>query len=331
MQLGRHLGVLHHDLVRTVATYDHSGMWAVTGHSTCAGWVADALDVSLGTAREWLRVGHAIARLPEVDASFEAGRLSYAQVRTLTRIAVDHPGRAAELVELAERTPARHLAIALATWTAHNEDAEQLDRRHRSETWLSARTEPDGMGVITLRLPPVEQGAVMVAVDAAVMATTESAECASADASPPRDVTEDGRRSLGQQRAAALVGLVTGGGAGVSTELIIHVRADGATLQDGTPIADTLAERLASESFIRAMIHDAESHPINVSGRHRHPTHRQKLVVTERDRTCTCGATTFLHHHHEPPYEETRHTLVEELELKCGRCHRRRHAEGRSG
>jgi hypothetical protein len=276
-------------------------MWATCGHSTCAAWIAEALAVSLGTAREWLRVGHANAA---------------------------HPDRARELVDLAERTPARHLPIALAAWTAANEDADDLDRRHRRETGLSARTEPDGMGVITLRLPPLQHGAVMAAIDATVM-TTKSAQNASTDASPPPTVADDGRPSLAQQRAAALVELLTTGGASVATELIIHVRADGATLGDGTPIADTLAERLAPHSFIRAMIHDAETRPINVSGRHRHPTDRQKLVVTERDRTCTCGATTFLHHHHEPPFDDSKRTLVEELQLKCHACHRRRHAGDR--
>jgi hypothetical protein len=141
---------------------------------------------------------------------------------------------------------------------------DDLRRRHQRETGLPGRTEPDGLGVITLRLPPLQHGAVMAAIDATVMTTTKSAECASADASsPPGVVAEDGRPSLGRRRATALVGLVTGGGAKVSTVVIVQVRADGATLADGTPIAGTLAERLLPESFIRAMIHDAGSHPIN--------------------------------------------------------------------
>ena len=46
------------------------------------------------------------------------------------------------------------------------------------------------------------------------------------------------------------------------------------------------------------MIHDAESHHINVSGKHRYPTDRQRLVVKERDRTCSCGAIVLLDCHH---------------------------------
>ena len=182
--LGRRLGTLHHELVHASAAYDHSGAWAITGHTTCAGWIADTLAVSAGTAREWLRVGHALERLRAIDASFAAGRLSYAQVRTLTRIAIDHPDREHELLDLAERTPARHLAVALAAWTNDNEPPEQIDRRRRANRGLTAYIEPDGMGVIVIRLPPLEHGTVMTAVDTVLMTTTR-AENAPADASSP--------------------------------------------------------------------------------------------------------------------------------------------------
>ena len=328
LHLGGRLGVLHHELVHCAAAYDDGGMWAFSGHSTCAAWLAETLAISLGTAREWLRVGHALQNLPQLDAAFAEGRLSYGQVRTLTRIAVDHPDRDAELVELAERTPARHLSLALARWTALHEQPEELERRHRRQTGLSARIEPDGMGLITLRLPPTEHGRVMAAIDSTVMrrTTTDSAENASADAPSPRIVAP--RATLAQQRATALLTLLTDGGARVSTEVILHVRADGCTLHDGTPVSDHAVARLLPESFVRAMIHDAKGHPIDVSGRHRHPTDRQKLVVDERQPTCRCGATAFLEYHHEPPFEESHRTLVDELETKCGRCHRLRHQQG---
>ncbi len=327
VHLGGRLGVLHHELVHCAADYDASGMWAFSGRSTCAGWLAETLAVSLGTAREWLRVGHALHQLPQTDAAFAEGRLSYRQVRTLTRIAVDHPDRDAELVELAVRTPARHLALALATWTSQHEDAEELERRHRRDTSLSARVEPDGMGLITLRLPAIEHGRIMAAIDSTVMRSpaTHRTETASTDARSPQNVT---RPSLDQQRAAAFVDLVTHGGTRVTTEVIVHVRADGNTLHDGTPLSDHAVARLLPKSFLRAMIHDAQSHPIDVSGRHRHPTDRQQLVVRERQPACPCGATAFLQTHHEPPFEQSRRTVIDELETKCSRCHRLRHRGG---
>jgi hypothetical protein len=108
-------------------------------------------------------------------------------------------------------------------------------------------------------------------------------------------------------------------------EIVLNVRGDGCTLDDGTPIAETVVERIAPHAFLRALIHDAERHPINASGRHRHPTDRQKRVVHERDRHCRCGATEFLEYHHDPPFEATHRTVVEELWLKCRDCHRADH------
>jgi hypothetical protein len=106
----------------------------------------------------------------------------------------------------------------------------------------------------------------------------------------------------------------------------MHVRGDGCTLDDGTPIAESVVERIAPDAFLRVMIHDAERRPINASGRHRHPNARQRRVVTERDRVCVdCGTSDFLEYDHTPPYEHSRHTIVDELETRCWNCHHARH------
>jgi len=125
---------------------------------------------------------------------------------------------------------------------------------------------------------------------------------------------------------------VRGGGGTVVTEVVMHVRADGCTLDDGTPIPGSVVERIAPESFLRALIHDAQARPINASGRHRHPSARQRRVVHERDAACVdCGATELLEYDHEPGYEESRRTVVEELRLRCWTCHRARHRKERGG
>ena len=119
---------------------------------------------------------------------------------------------------------------------------------------------------------------------------------------------------------------MSNGEALVDTEVVLHVRGDGCTLDDGTPIAGSVVERIAPESFLRVLIHDAERRPINASGRHRHPTTRQKRVVHERDRGCVdCGSTTLLEADHDPDFAITGHTLVDELKERCWTCHRGRH------
>jgi hypothetical protein len=303
-------------LVHAVAALDRSGEWALDRSPSCAHWVADALGVEVCTAREWLRVGHALAALGVVDEAFAAGRLSYSKVRAVTRVAT--PETQAELCELAERHPAGRLGCVLATWQMRRESPAETEARHRAARRLGWRVDVDGMVVGAYRLAPAEAAVLHGAIDTRVRSARPHA---SADAWP----------SIVQQRADALVELARGGGGEVVTEVVVHVRGDGCSFDDGTPIADSVVERIAPQSFLRALIHDAERRPINASGRHRHPTVRQRRVVRERDRVCVdCGVADLLEFDHVPPYEHTRRTVVDELEPRCWSCHHSRHRGERS-
>jgi hypothetical protein len=315
--VGQHWATAQRRLIRLVVELDTSGEWAVDGSPTCAHWVADAIDVEVCTAREWLRVGRAVGVLRTIDRAFESGELSYSKVRGLTRVAT--PENEAELCKLALRVPAARLPHALAAWLARHETPEQTEARHRAATAVRSWVDPDGMVVGSFRFPPLPGKSLLAAVDAKV---EQFRPDASADAS-------ERWPSTAQQRADALLELVTKGGGAVATEVVLHVRGDGCTLDDGTPVASTVVERIAPKAFLRALIHDAERLPINASGAHRHPTQRQKRVVHERDRVCSgCGSSEFLQYHHDPPFDASQRTVVDELWLKCRKCHRRDHGHG---
>src|SRR5260370_861736 len=55
--------------------------------TSCAAWLSWKCQMSAGAAREHVRVARALRDLPVIRAEFGAGRLSYAKVRALTRIA----------------------------------------------------------------------------------------------------------------------------------------------------------------------------------------------------------------------------------------------------
>ena len=134
--------------------------------------------------------------------------------------------------------------------------------------------------------------------------------------------------TLAQQHSDALEQLLVEGSGSSAVEVLLHVRGDGCTLGDGTPIPGSVVERIASEEFVRALIHDADGRPINASARQRHPSTRQKRVVKERDRRCVdCDATSLLEYDHVPDFAVSGHTVVDELVLRCAPCHHRRHAE----
>jgi len=205
--------------------------------------------------------------------------------------------------------------------------SEELAAYHQSRRSLRWRTEPDGMVLFSLRLPPLLAGKLISLLMAIVMRfnprltasvrpVTHGGESASAGRWP----------SLAQQYADAVDQLLDQGAGEISSEIVVHVRGDGCTLDDGTPIPDSVVANIADESFIRLLIHDAESKPINASGRQRHPTNRQKRVVRERDRVCVdCGSANPIEYDHRPAFEESGRTIVEELELRCPACHHARH------
>src|SRR3954469_1257497 len=78
--LGASWQTAQYALIKLVAELDAAEGWTGQGSSTCAQWVARALDIEVSTAREWVRVGRALDDLPSIDASFAAG-LSYTKVR----------------------------------------------------------------------------------------------------------------------------------------------------------------------------------------------------------------------------------------------------------
>ena len=302
-------------VVHLAADFADSTEWALAGYSSASRWIADKLEIAHRTANEWIRIGRCLRELPATAEALSGHRISFSKAKELTRSAT--PENELDLLELAETVPANELGQAIAAWLQRYEHDEAIDARHHDARSLRWQTERDGMVSVAGRLSPAAAGVFAAAIDAQVMRQAHQPK--EADTEWP---------SLAQQRADALVEVLGDGGASVAAEVVIHVRGDGSTLDDGTPLTMSSVASLIGESFIRALIHDAEGRPINASSRQRHPTARQKRVVKERDRTCLdCGSSELLQYDHVPDYEESKRTVVDELELRCATCHRFRHQQ----
>ena len=123
---------------------------------SCAQWLSWKCQLSSGTAREHVRVARALRDLPVIRARFAAGRLSYAKVRALTRIAA--PATEAGLAELAGPMTANQLERFAR---AHRQVTQADDADARVRRRLVWRLEEDGSLSGTFRLPPL-QGAVLL-------------------------------------------------------------------------------------------------------------------------------------------------------------------------
>ena len=297
-------------IVPLAARFAESREWVVLGSSSAAHWVAEVADIEVCTAREWVRVGRRLQGLPRTAEAFADERVSYSKVRTLTRVATSETED--ELLVLAEATPAGHLARAIAAWASEKSDDEELARLQHKGRSLTWRHEPDGLVTFTMRLVPEIAGRLIAEVSTRVMRTTA------------KEAGQLAWPSLAHQQADAFASLVAEGGG--DTEVVLHVRSDGTSLDDGTPILGSVVERLAPQSFMRALIHDADGRPINASARRRPPTTRQKRVVKARDQRCVdCGSEVLLEYDHNPDFAISGQTVVEELELRCSPCHQKRH------
>lgn len=311
-------------LLSLVSEYDALGGWIASGATSCAHWLADLLDIELSTAREQVRVARTLRELPATAAAVEAGVLSYAKARAITRVARAETER--ELLDVAHNAPAGALARRLANWqTVH--EPHRLSEQQWAGRACTYRQEADGSVTVSLRLPPEVAARVRAALDAEAMRPPSGGE------SGPAPTT------LVQRRAdVAAERLCTRAPAGASSptrsvagprpvEIVVHRRLEHAEV-DGVVLAPATAARLGCDAAVRVMTHHGDGSPADVGRRHRLVTARLRRLVTERDRHCThpgCTSADFLEVHHVIPWEQGGPTDLANLSLLCGFHHRRRH------
>ena len=161
-ELAGHLAAATCRFLVLLGDFDARRGWASWEMGSCAQWLSWKCQMSSGTAREHVRVARALRDLPVIRARFAAGRLSYAKVRALTRIAT--AATEAGLAEIAgpmtgnqlERFARAHRQVTAA------DDADARVRRR-----LAWRFEEDGSLSGTFRLPPLAGAVLLKALRAA--------------------------------------------------------------------------------------------------------------------------------------------------------------------
>jgi len=106
-ELAGHLTAATCQFLLLIADFDARKGWADWEMPSCAAWLSWKCQIGSGTAREQVRVARALGALPGITVEFAAGRLSYAKVRALTRIATPETER--DLVEMATPMTANQL------------------------------------------------------------------------------------------------------------------------------------------------------------------------------------------------------------------------------
>jgi hypothetical protein len=175
------------ELLTYIGEFDHREAWGGTGLLSCAHWLSWRTSLSPSAAREKVRVARALRELPQVQEAFGAGRLSYSQVRAITRVAATEDQE--RWIEAARCATAGQLE-QLVRGVRRVRKVEQDAADPEYAAWKMQATksyDDDGNAVYRIVLP-AEQSAVLDAGLEAMRAELDRrATRASAEAASPQE------------------------------------------------------------------------------------------------------------------------------------------------
>lgn len=337
--LAGHLNAAHARFLALIAELDRRCGWAEWGVKSCAHWLNWKCGIGLGAAREKVRVARALGTLPRIAAAMTEGRLSYAKVREMTRVA--DPFNEDYLLNIALCGTASHVEQVARSYRRAL-DTQELTREaiQDRDQCLSFFTEPDGSMAIRGRVP-AEIGALF-------KRALEAAE----DSLPiPRDVPagtsgEDLHRSR-KRRVEALATLaesfLSTGPRDLSgsdrQQIVVHVDAETlkhglagrCELEQGPSMAAETARRLACDASVVTIIENNQGEPLNVGRRIRAIPPGIRRALKSRDKGCRfpgCSFKRFVDGHHVKHWADGGETSLANLVTLC-RFHHRQVHEGR--
>ena len=342
--LAAHLDAAAHRLLTCIRQFDEAGGWYEQGADSCAHWLAWRIGLDPATAREKVRVARALGKLPAIDEAMRVGKLSYAKVRALTRVAT--PDTEAKLLEVAVVATGAQLERLCRGYHRALGPDETLATEERS---VRRRDLPGGMVKLEIVLTPDEADLVLRALDRAREVVHEKRD-ASAETQKCNDVQDVSAETSAPgsnwpSRADGMVALAenflagnpaTGNG-GERFQVMIHVDQDplapdgvvAATLDDGVRVSAETFRRIACDCGVVAVAGDGADLNIGRRVRSIPPAIRRALAL--RDRGCRfpgCTHTRFLHGHHIQHWLHGGETSVTNLALLCTFHHHLVHEGG---
>jgi len=229
-ELAAHLAAGTCRFLELVAEFDARRGWACWDLPSCAAWLAWKCQVAPGTAREQVRVARALAGLPVICSQFAAGRMSYAKVRALTRIATAQTEAGlAEITGPMTAVQCERFAAAHRTASDAAELASQAARR------VSIHVGEDGLVTLSARLPAADGAVVLQALRAA------AGDCEHPHRPHP-DRAQDAGQAEETGRCAGGVPAGTHGGDGAAASPDDGARAGPGAAACRASLADALVE-----------------------------------------------------------------------------------------
>jgi hypothetical protein len=288
-------------------------IWKEDGAVSMADWLVGRYTISIGTAREWIRIAHALDELPRIREVYSNGRLSWDQLRALVRFVTSE-----NQAEWAERAPEMTVAeLRAVNKTVKSADVVEAHERR----WVSWWFHDDR--------PGFHMTVDMADVEGAALATWLSRRANQYDPDPQFGVYE----AFEARCADALYELASQALAGdrdhdratllVHTDLTTLLSGIGtASIDDGPALSNDTLRRLACDARLQLALTDPEHKPIGVGRTTRTIPPWLARLVRARDRGCRfplCRRTRWTQVHHIIHWADGGPTNLDNLITLCGR------------
>lgn len=302
--------------------------WAHAGSfRDAAAWMASVSGTTIGQAIGVLDTAQRLGSLPETEAAVRAGELSSVQAEAISAAATADPASESMLLERSQVDGVKGLRNTCAqVKAAAHRDEHARDAAIHQQRSLQHWTDPhDGAGHIAI-LGPVD-------TTARIMAALEPFE---------RELLDTARAAGRRERTDAIAfdAMLELATTGASSGTVINVRVDHSAFQRGHteageiceiagvgPIPVSVAQRLADDAFLRALIVDGTDVLAVSHLGEGIPTRLRSAVEDLYPQCCHegCNTTSHLEIDHNIPRQEHGPTELWNLQRLCSYHHRYKH------
>ena len=350
--LSAHITAATYRLLCLLRVYDEQERWQ--GFRSCAHWLSWRTGISLGPAREKVRVARCLPSLSLIPEAFASGEISYSKVRAMTRIATAE--NEAELLDFARHGTTSHVETLVRHWRRLDRgDASEADRAERRglSLWLT----DDGSYEVRGRLNP-EVGALLLKALEVAEARLYRAE---------RNAGTEHKTTAVQRRADAL-GLWLEERVQPQVQLVVHSFEGGGhreseqqegqeqqaapeqrekpeqreeqqghastavlVTDEGARVSAETSSRLVCDAEVVPIARAGDGSVLDVGRRRRTVGWRLRKALEARDGGCRfpgCDSRARTHAHHITPWADGGETAMNNLVLLCPFHHRAVHEGG---
>ncbi|RLQ20561.1 HNH endonuclease, partial [Seongchinamella sediminis] len=361
--LAGQINAANHRLLKLIAEFDRRKGWSGGGTlRSCAHWLNWKCGIALVAARERVRVAHCLENLPQIDAAFAAGEISYSKVRAMTRVAT--PANEDYLLYIARQGTASHVEQVVKKYRGVCQKPDQpVEQEQENQRELLYYQGDDGMWIIHAKLPP-EAGSLLVkAIEAIALpgqqAAQKQAQNDSAESFSPaqsKAKTEQFQHLLSHTRADALVAMSEhflatytrdGEQRGLTgserCQVMLHVDIntlrqhskgtdcahEHCHLDNKTWLSPDTARRLACDASLLTVLEDENGEVLNIGRRSRTVPAHIGRALKARDKTCRfpgCCESRYVDFHHIQHWADGGETSLDNLVTLCRYHHRQLHS-----